>query len=98
MGVRHPSAFGPERGRRQADHDASRGLGEFRDVGCDPGPGTAAEPDRDEGEVRIANLVPEFLLRDLGAPLADLRPSTGSHAARHAPAYKKFPVRFAGSE
>ena len=59
----------------------------------DPRPRASAKANRDEGEVRIADLVPEFGLRDLGASLADLRAAPGPHAAGHAGSDEQLPVR-----
>src|SRR2546425_11319868 len=83
--VHHPAAFRPERRGGQTDYDTACGLGEFRHMGRDPGPRAPAQSDRNEREICVAYLVPEFLLRNLSAPFADLRPAAGPHPARHAP-------------
>ena len=59
----------------------------------DPGPGASTEADRDERQVRIADLVAKFGLRDLGASLADLRATAGPHAAGHAGSDQQLAVR-----
>src|SRR5207245_9490036 len=76
-----------------ADHDAPCRLRQFRHVGRDPGPRAAPQPYRDEREIRVPDLVAEFLLRDFGAPFSDFRPTAGPHAVRHASADQELAVR-----
>src|SRR3989454_716503 len=91
--IHHPATFRPERRGRQADHDAPRSLGKFRHMGRDSRPRASTQSDRDEREICVPNLVPEFLLRDLGAPFADLWPTSCPHPARHAPSDQELAVR-----
>jgi len=62
-------------------------------MGRDPRPRAPAQSDCDKRQISVANLVPEFLFRNLGAPLADLRPAAGSHPARHPAADQELAIR-----
>src|SRR2546426_10046968 len=97
-GVVHAAPFRPERRRGQGDHDTPGRLGELREKRGNPGARAAAEADRDEREIRVANLIPQLLFCELGASLPDVRTTSRPHPPRYAAADEDLAVRLNGIE
>ena len=97
-GVVHAAPFRPEWRRGQGDHDTPGRLGELREKRGNPGARAAAEADRDEREIGVANLIPQLLFCELGAPLANVRTPSRTHPPSHAAADENLAVRLNGIE
>src|SRR5437899_7171417 len=97
-GVVHAAPFRPEWRRGQGDHDTPGRLGELREKRGNPGARAAAEADRDEREIRVANLIPQLLFCELGAPLPNVGTTSRAHPSSHAAADENLAVRLNGIE
>src|SRR5207245_10885541 len=96
--VVHAAPFRPEWRRGQVDQETPGRLGELREKRGNPGARAAAEADRDEREIRVANLIPQLLFCELGAPLANVRTPSRTHPPSHAAADENLAVRLNGIE